>query len=368
MKKKLALLMAAVLTVGLLSACGESASSSSTAASSAKSEAATTETASASAATETASASAATETATEASADTIVIKCGIPSPITSVHAIALQAMNEYFAEKNLVQIEIMTDSVLGTERELPESVSMGTVQMAVIACSPLVNFDASFYMLDFPYLVNDRDAALDALNGDLGRELLSKLEASGIYGLGFFDQGFREVENNVTPVNSPADMANLKLRTLESDLFTGFFSALGANPVIMSNSEIITSLEQGTIDGVDYTISALYSSGTYPLVKNLAITDHIYSTLIPLINLDLWNSFSDEVKAEFEAAMAYALDYMKDYMATLEEESLAAFEESGIEITYPDKSAFQEATKDVAASYMDQIDVDLYERFVEACG
>lgn len=306
------------------------------------------------------------EEAAKTSGDKIIIKCGIPSPATSMHAVALNAMNEYLAQKGLVEIEIYTDSVLGTERELPESVSMGTVEMAVIACSPLVNYDQSFYMLDFPYLVNDRYKALDTLNGEVGRKLLSKLESSNIYGLGFYDQGFREVENNIRAVNGPADMANLKLRTLESDLFTGFFSAMGANPVIMSNSEIITSLEQGTIDGVDYTLSALYSSGTYSLVDHLAVTDHIFSTLVPIINRDLWNGFSAEVQEELNAAMEYGLDYMKDYMQELEEQCIETFEEEGIAITYPDKEAFKEATSGVADVYMDRIDQELYQEFLKA--
>lgn len=203
-------------------------------------------------------------------------------------------------------------------------------------------------------------------SGEVGRKLLSKLESSNIYGLGFYDQGFREVENNIRAVNGPADMANLKLRTLESDLFTGFFSAMGANPVIMSNSEIITSLEQGTIDGVDYTLSALYSSGTYSLVDHLAVTDHIFSTLVPIINRDLWNGFSAEVQEELNAAMEYGLDYMKDYMQELEEQCIETFEEEGIAITYPDKEAFKEATSGVADVYMDRIDQELYQEFLKA--
>ena len=296
----------------------------------------------------------------------IVMKCGLPTPETAPHYKAVALMNEYLAKKDLIEIDIYPSNALGTERELPESVSMGTVDMAAIAVSPLANFSPSFYMLDFPYLVKDRETGLSILNSEIGRKLSDTLLKSNIYVLGYWDQGFRQFQNNVRPVKTVEDARGLKIRVIENELYQSLFSTIGVYRTIMSASEVITALEQGTIDGLDVTLTAIYSAGYYVGLKYVTITDHVFSIIPLLINLDLWNSFSEEVKEELRNAFEYSLKVHSEYMINEEEAVLERLKNEGFGLDYADMDEWAKATSSVHEKYLNIVDKDIYTSFEEA--
>lgn len=298
--------------------------------------------------------------------DKIVIKCGLPTPEGAPHHVAVSLMNEYLAEKDLIEIDIYTSNALGTERELPESVSMGTVDMAAIAVSPLASFSPSFYMLDFPYLVKDRETGLAILNGEIGRQLSDTLLPSNIYVLGYWDQGFRQFENNVRPIKTVKDARGLKIRVIENELYQSLFSTIGVYPTIMSASEVITALEQGAIDGLDVTLTAIFSAGYYAGLKYVTITNHVFSTIPLLINLDLWNNFPEEIKEELRNAFSYSLKVHSEYMIKAEDEVIERLKKEGFGLDYADMDEWAEATLSVREKYIDRVDQNIYAAFKDA--
>ena len=295
----------------------------------------------------------------------INLRCGLPTPPGSPHHKFLIAMNDYLAQNGLVTIEIFTDSLLGSERELPEYVSMGTVAMALIAVPQLANFVPSFYILDFPYFFADRAKAIEVLNGEVGRKLLDKLHAANIHALGIAQQGFRQFQNNVRPVVSVEDARGIKIRTIENELYQRMFESIGVFPTLMSTSEVVTALEQGTVEGVDYALTAIYTSGAYVGIRYVTITEHILGFLVPMINLELWNSFPPEIREELNNATAYALG--RNAMELLEDEAavIRRLEEDFV-LSYADKEEWRAATAGVADVYLNRIDMDLYNELLEA--
>ena len=300
------------------------------------------------------------ETSAEAT-EARVIKCGLPSPEGSPHFVAVSYMNEYLEKNGLIKIEIYPSNALGNERELPESVGMGTVDMGVITCSVLANYSGSYYMLDLPYMVSDRGNALEVLNGEAGRELMKTLEPAGIYQLGFWDQGFRQFENNVRECKTVEDVKGLKIRIIENDMFKAMFTNVGVLPTVMDAAEVLTGLEQGTIDGLDVALSAVYSAGYYVGLKHILVTNHVYSTMAPIMNLDLWNSLTPEEQEDLAGAMEYSVDKMIEYMDKADADCLERFEKEGGTVNYADKEEWAELMQPVWDMYMDKIDPDLFE-------
>ena len=70
----------------------------------------------------------------------------------------------------------------------------------------------------------EADALLD---GPFGRKLMAKLPEKGLIGLGFWENGFRQISNNRRPITKAEDIDGLKLRVIQNplfiDTFTNFF-------------------------------------------------------------------------------------------------------------------------------------------------
>ena len=213
------------------------------------------------------------------SEDAIVLKSGSITTPESAYVLALHHLNDLLQEKTdgQISIEIFTDGQLGGETELIESVSMGSVDMCTISSSPMANYVTDYYSFDMPFLVTDLDKAHEVFDGELGRAMLDELEEIGIHGFAFWDNGFRCLTNNKKPVYKLEDVKGLKIRVMENELHQALWNALGAYPTPMSFAEVITSLEQGTIDGQENPINAIYSSGVYEVQKYVSLTNHVFS-------------------------------------------------------------------------------------------
>ncbi len=358
MKKIISLILAALVVATLFAGCGQKAE---------KEESAPEAAAENAPAPEAAPEGGEAAEPAEPAADTLVIKCGTPAGDSAPHSKALEFMNEYLSQKGIISIDVYPNSALGAERELPESVSMGTVDMAVVSSSPLANYSGSMYVLDLPFMVTvDREEALAVLNGEQGRALADTLLPSNIYLLGFWDQGFRQFENNVRECKTLEDVKGLKIRIVESDIFQKLFTAAGVYPTTMSGSEVITALEQGTIDGVDMALSAIYSGGFYVGLKHVLLTNHVYATLAPIINLDLWNSMTEEQKAELQAAMDYSVEKMIEYMNGVDNDTIEQLLADGFTVNEANIDEWKAVTQPIWDDYKDQIDPEIFDSLSSA--
>ena len=60
----------------------------------------------------------------------------------------------------------------------------------------------------------------------------------------------------------------------------------------MAWPEVYTALDQGTIDGVDTNYAGMVDAKQYEVSKCLAVTDHIYTALVVMMNLKTFSSLS----------------------------------------------------------------------------
>ena len=147
------------------------------------------------------------------------------------------------------KIEIYPNGTLGGESDMLDSMSTGMLDMGIITSGPFVNFSEMMGVLDMPYLFANNEEAYKVLDGEIGRELLDTLEDAGLKGLAYAERGFRNVTNSVRPVTCADDLAGLKLRVMENEVYTATFKALKVNAVPMAWAEALTAMQQGTIEG-----------------------------------------------------------------------------------------------------------------------
>ncbi|MGO1501534.1 MAG: TRAP transporter substrate-binding protein [Marinobacter sp.] len=251
-----------------------------------------------------------------------------------------------------VTIEIYPNASLGDERTLLEGMQIGTVDMGVITNGPVANFVDEFSVFELPFLFPTSEAAYSILDGEIGQEILDKLQEVNLKGLAYAERGFRNITNSKNAINVPADLDGLTLRVIQNEVYVDTFRELGANAVPMAWTEALTALQQGTIDGQENPVNAIHAFNLAETQNYLTMTRHIYAPAIFIMSLPTWNGLQEELQGIVLEAARDASSYAREQNAIMETEQLAELREAGMQINdNPDMEAFQSAVGPVYKKY-----------------
>lgn len=208
------------------------------------------------------------------------------APRTDSQSIAGQRFSELLKAKTngALDIKIFADSSLGSFQPAIAGVRSGTIDMAVSGSANFGGMVPLLGIFDIPFMFKDTAHAYRVLDGKVGQDMLDKLGEFGMKGLAFWDNGWREMTNNVHPINTPADVKGLKIRTTGSPAHIEAFKLLSANPIPMPLAELYTALEMKTVDAQEHPLGVLWSAKLYEVQKYLSLTNHAYSALIVVMN------------------------------------------------------------------------------------
>lgn len=344
--KAMALALAAAMALSM-TGCGSSSSTETTAA------------ATTAAAETTAAADAAEETTAAAAADATVLKLGTTVNEQDSFQVAAEKFAELVAEgtNGAYQIEIYPNGTLGGERDMLESMQIGTLDMGIITSGPFINFSSAMGVLDMPYLFASNEEAYAVLDGEIGRELLDTLEDSGLKGLAYAERGFRNLTNSKKPIEKASDLAGLTIRIMENDVYTASFQAMGVNATPMAWSDALTALQQGTVDGEENPINVIYSYSLWDSQKYVTLDRHSYSTAIITMSASLFDSLDEATQQVFLDAAQEAAEYERAWVAEQESDQLQAMKDNGMEVVEnPDVDSFKEAVQPVYDQYTEYAD------------
>ena len=228
----------------------------------------------------------------------ITIKVGHISPDGQAYAIGFEEYAKAVEEATdgQVKFEIFGNGALGGERELLEGVQLGTLDMSLITTGVVTNFAPQVAVIEFPFLFRDLDHAYKTLDGEIGQELLDGMSEANIKGIAFWENGQRHLANSKKPVKTPEDLKGLKMRAIESELLLDTFSALGTNATPMAFPEVYSGLQQGTIDGSDFSYGVYYTTNVYEQSKHFSEVGLYYSSATLVMNEELYQSLPEDVQ------------------------------------------------------------------------
>ena len=235
-------------------------------------------------------------------------------------------------------------SALGGERERIAGLQLGTVEAAVVSTGALSNFVGDVGVVDIPFLFRDTAHARAVLDGPFGQELLAKFKQRGLIALAWGEQGFRHLTNNKVSVKGVPDMKGLKIRVTENPVHIAAFRALGASPTPMSWPEVVSALQQGTIDGQENPISVLTSAKLWEVQKHLSLTAHVYAPMALLVSPTYWGSLNDAQKAAFLEGAKLGAKASRDFVDDVEQKGVALAKQHGMTVVEQiDRAAFRSA-------------------------
>jgi tripartite ATP-independent transporter DctP family solute receptor len=299
-----------------------------------------------------------------ASAQT-VIEVGHATTIDSHYGLGMTRFGEVLEEVSGGEMTLVQHpaAALGGEREMIEAVQIGTLDMVITSSGPLPNFVPETQVLDLPFLFRDYDHARGVLDGELGQELLAKIDEAGFKALAWTENGFRHITNSQRPVKTPSDLSGMKIRTMENPIHMTAFEALGAAPTPMSFAELFTALQQGVVDAQENPIVVISVSNFSEVQDHLTLSGHLYSPAIILMSQSRWDSLSEEQQGWVMEAAKASVEVTRNRVTELEETGVDQLREAGMEVvTEIDREAFEQAVQPAYEQYTAEFGDELIER------
>lgn len=261
----------------------------------------------------------------------LVVNTGTPLEI------ACQKFADDVREKTngAINIEVYAGSILGTETELKESVSLGTVEMVNLGWSLLSNkFSYSMSYIGY-YELNDRSTMDAFFSGETAQRLYDAYESqTGVRVISTnWQQGTRHTISS-RPFSNLQELSGLKIRTpagvtLDLDAWT----AWGTAPTGMALSEVYSGIEQGVIDAVECPLDYLWTYSFHEAgAKYLMLTGHqLYNNLVA-VNTEWFDSLDPETQQIIIDCANEAGEYQTQLVLETEEEYLQNFKDAGVTI------------------------------------
>jgi len=228
-----------------------------------------------------------------------------------------------------VKIDVYPNSSLYKDKEEIEALQLGSVQMLAPSTAKFAPLGVKeFEALDLPWLFKDEATYSAAMKGTVGQWLFKKLEAKGITGLAYWDNGFHMVSSN-RPLTKAADFAGLKFRISGSKVADQYFRNLQSIPQIMAFSEVYQALQTGVVDGCENTPSNYLTQKFYEVQKDITVSYHAHLKYAVIVNTKFWSGLPADIRGQLEKAMAEATDYTNEIATKENEDALAEIKKSG---------------------------------------
>jgi tripartite ATP-independent transporter DctP family solute receptor len=202
-------------------------------------------------------------------------------------------VNQKLAGKAVVKF--FASSQLGGDKELMQKLRLGSVHLSMPS-SNMSTVAPEFALFDMPFLIKDR-AHLQRIAQPVFWKMIAPVtEPKGYKILGLWENGFRQITNNIRPINTPEDLKGIKLRVPGGTWRVKMFKAYGANPTPLAFSEVFVALKTGAMDGQENPYAQIYPARFYEVQKYLSITNHVYTPSYLTTGTNTWAAWAPEIR------------------------------------------------------------------------
>jgi C4-dicarboxylate-binding protein DctP len=257
-----------------------------------------------------------------------------------------------------VIVTIYPNSSLFSDSKVMQGLLDNKVELAAPSLSKLKKYSKRFQVFDLPFVFSSSIAAQKFVQGKIGKRLLLSLRKKGFYGLGYLNNGMRQLSSNKM-MTLPTDISGLKFRYSGSDVAKSWLESVGAEPQKLSFSKVYESLKAKKIDGQMNVWSNIASKKFHEHQKYILESDHSYLAYVIITSEKFWSIIPPELKVTLEKAMDDAIQYgneIADQKSKLERQNIIDSNLSEVyKLTVDQRQAWTEAMLPVWEKYEDQI-------------
>ena len=254
-----------------------------------------------------------------------------------------------------VNVKLFDNSQLGKDEDMLQKVRLGTMHVT-LPSSTMPEIAPEYAIFDLPFIVANRNH-LARIDETLFKDVLvPKTEAKGYIPLAVWENGFRHITNNARPINTPADLNGLKIRTPNSSWRVAMFREYGSNPTPMGFSELFVALQTGVVDGQENPLTNIAGGKLNEVQKYLSMTGHVYSPAYPTVGKAVFEKLDPEIQQAMREAAQEAAIWARakgeEEDTTLRDTLVAG----GMEMNVADRAAFVAASKPLYEKFASEVE------------
>ncbi len=298
----------------------------------------------------------------------IAIKFGGYQKPASIHNRAAARFGEILKAQlgDRLDFELIGDVIaLGrASGDLLPMVGRGELSCCYISTVRFTQAVPEFKLLELPFVVKSRPAAIQALDGELGDYFKRRvLEATPYRVLGWWDNGFRHFSNRVRPIRTPADCRGLRIRTQLSELHGEVFRILGFEPIPADVKEFVAEIAGDKFQAQDNPLTNIYNFGVHKHHRYITLSGHFFGASAMAFNEKTYQGWPPDVRKCVDAAALEATALQHRLAAAEDAEILARLDPRDndvINLTAAEHAAFVAAVQPVLAKYRAELDPKLF--------
>lgn len=288
------------------------------------------------------------QAADDQAAEEIIIRVGYGTAGGPIHDAALEFERLIEAADSRIDVQVFPGGQLGSEGEIIGQLQAGITDMLPTTTGPLGQLNPIYYVLESPYVFLNEEQADRVLDSEIGKQFLNGLDDIGLIGLAFWENGFRQITNNVRPIRSPQDLDGVLLRVQQNQLHIEYFGSLGANPTPLAFTQVYNALATNVVDGQENPFSLIATNRFYEQQAYVSKSDHVYSAVPVFFSAARWAELPADVQ-ELVAETVFELRlWQRNRGRELQEQYLTEISTQSevIELSDAEKVRFQDAAAD----------------------
>ncbi|MBA2674292.1 TRAP transporter substrate-binding protein [Ramlibacter sp.] len=242
-----------------------------------------------------------------------------------------------------LEIEIFPNSELGPDTEMISQLRSGTIDFFTLSGLILSSQVPAAAITGLGFAFPNYDTVWSAVDGDLGAYIRAEIAAKGdlLAMDNIWDNGFRQITSSARPIQSAADLRNMKLRVPVSPMWTSMFKALDAVPASLNFSEVYRALEARTVDGQENPLAVIDSAKLYEVQKYCSLTYHMWDGFWFLANRASWMRLPEDMRSILARRINAAATAQRTDVAILNATLLKVLKEKGMVFNQPDPESFR---------------------------
>ena len=239
--------------------------------------------------------------AEDGAVETKVLKVAFNQTITNPEAQTLQWISDELEARTegRYKLEIYPDAQLGDQAQTLEQVTMGVLDMSLVANSVIETYASDFAILGTPYVYDSIEHQQKVFESGKLDPLYETTKAHGFTVLCAYSLGARNLYTRDKAVTTPAELSGMKIRVMGSETCINMMNAMGGVGIAMAQGDVYSAIQTGTLDGAENNIITYTDLVQYEVAPYYNYSGHL---MIP-DQLVIANGVLESMSAEDQAIL-----------------------------------------------------------------
>lgn len=252
-----------------------------------------------------------------------------------------------------IKLLVFPSGQLGNEAQMLQQLQTGALDFAFLTVGELTNRDPNYGIFLAPYLVKDAAGARRLLKGKVAQKLSDEVTKFGLKGLGWGMAGMRQIVM-AGKVESAADIAGKKIRTVPLKQELDFWTKLGAAPTPMPLPALYDAFANRQVDGMQIDFEGTWNSKYYDHAGTIIESNHMMFPMIAVASGRKWQAVPAEDQALIEKVMSEEIDNIVAAYAKIDADYLAQLKTTKVPVIKVDRAFFGKAVDAWYAEWSEQ--------------